>query len=65
MPHPPAHWEQIAETCAAIGRVGHFASVSLAGADDAFDLSGVVPATPLWRGYRMFCRFDGLVPAPV
>jgi hypothetical protein len=65
MPDPPPGWEQIAETCAAIGRVGHFASVSLASADDAFDSSGVVPATPLWRGHRMFPRFDGLVPAPV
>jgi hypothetical protein len=57
---PPANWKQIAARCAKLGTVGHFASVSVANADDAFDLSGSVPPEPLWRGHRMVVRFDGL-----
>jgi hypothetical protein len=58
---PPADWPQIAASCARLGKVGHFASVSVANADDAFDPSGTVPALPLWRGHAMFVRFEGLV----
>jgi len=58
--HPPANWQQIAARCAELGKVGHFASVSAANADDAFDPSGAVPPEPLWRGHRMFVRFEGL-----
>jgi hypothetical protein len=61
---PPANWQQIADRCARLGKVGHFASVSIANADDAFDPSGAVPAEPLWRGHRMFARFEGLVSGP-
>jgi hypothetical protein len=57
---PPANWKQIAARCAKLGRVGHFASVSVANADDAFDPSGSVPPEPLWRGHRMVARFEGL-----
>jgi hypothetical protein len=49
----PANWEKIAEGCARIGKVGHFASVSIANHDDAFDPSGTVPPTPFWRGHRI------------
>jgi hypothetical protein len=56
---PPANWKQIAARCAKLGRVGHFASVSVANADDAFDPSGSVPPEPLWRGHRMVARFEG------
>jgi hypothetical protein len=62
---PPANWAQIVNKCTPISRVGHFASVSLASVDDAFDPSGAVPATPLWRGHLLSRRFDGLVPGPV
>jgi hypothetical protein len=59
------HWVQVLaapeEGCARIGKTGHFASVSIANHDDAFDPSGTVPPTPLWRGHRMVVRFDGLV----
>lgn len=61
---PPSGWRQIAERCAARGSVGHFASVSVAAADDAFDPTGAVPATPLWRGHAMVVSFDGLEPGP-
>lgn len=61
----PANWQQIFERCAVIGKVGYFASVSVASADDAFDPSGIVPPEPLWRGHPLFVRFEGLVTAPV
>ena len=57
---PPSNWQQIVEHCASLGAEGHFASVSVANADDAFDISGAVPAEPLWRGHRMIVRFEGL-----
>lgn len=58
--HPPANWQEIAARCAAVGKIGHFASVAVASADDAFDPAGAVPPEPLWRGHGMFVRFDGL-----
>jgi hypothetical protein len=58
---PPANWQQIAEGCARHGDVGHFASVSVASANDAFDPDGIIPPEPLWRGYAMSVRFKGLV----
>lgn len=60
MANPPKNWQQIAERCAHIGKTGHFASVSIANADDSFDPTGAIPATPLWRGHRMLASFDGL-----
>jgi len=62
--NPPSNWQQIAERCARLGRAGHFASVSVANADDAFDPSGAVPPEPLWRGHGMAVRFEGLVSGP-
>jgi len=62
---PPAHWRQIAERCARLGNVGHFASVSVASADDAFDPTGAVRPEPLWRGHGTHVLFDGLVAPPV
>jgi len=58
----PANWPAIAESCSRLGRTGHFASVSVANADDAFDPSGSVRQRPLWRGHAMSIRFDGLAP---
>jgi hypothetical protein len=65
MASPPADWARIAECCASLGKIGHFASVSFASADDAFDPDHVIPPEPLWRGYAMLVRFDGLVRGPV
>ena len=61
---PPANWRAIAENCSKLGKSGHFASVGFANSDDAFDPSGAVPATPLWRGHGMLVRFIGLTPGP-
>jgi hypothetical protein len=61
---PPADWKRLAEQCAPFGTVGHFASVSFANPDDAFDPSGEIPAMPLWRGHGMSVRFKGLEPGP-
>ena len=60
----PAHWKQIAEHCAKLGKEGTFLSVSVANAHDAFDPSGAVPPEPLWRGHKMFVRFEELVTWP-
>ena len=62
---PPTDWRQIAEACARLGKTGHFASVSVASANDAFDPSGSIPPEPLWRGHAMLVRFDGLVSGPM
>lgn len=62
--NPPAAWHQIVERCSRLGKVGYFASVSVANADDAFDPSGAVPPEPLWRGHKMVVRFEGLVTGP-
>jgi hypothetical protein len=62
-PPPHAYWRQLAEKCAALGKVGHFASVSVANVDDAFAPHDV-PATPLWRGHGMRVRFKGLARPP-
>jgi hypothetical protein len=59
---PPENWQQIAASVAHTGNVGHFAPVVVANADDAFDPSGSIPVTPLWRGHRMRVWFNGLVP---
>ena len=64
MAEPPGNWRAIAERCARIGKSGHFASVSVANTDDAFDPTGAIPPTPLWRGHRMLASFDGIVPGP-
>jgi hypothetical protein len=55
--NPPSNWPQISERCASLGKVGHFASVSVAGADDGFDSDG---ANQLWRGHGLIVRFEGL-----
>ncbi len=57
---PPENWSAIAESCARLGKLGHFASVGVASMDDPFDPSGAAPATPLWRGHGMLVRFLGL-----
>jgi hypothetical protein len=42
-----------------MSRVGFFASVTVANADDPFDPSGE-NAMPLYRGHGMMVRFEGL-----
>jgi len=60
---PPSDWPYILEQFASAGTTGHFASVSVANAEDAFDTKGVIPAEPLWRGHGMIVRFQGLTAA--
>jgi hypothetical protein len=57
---PPNNMTQIAASSARTSIIGHFASVSIANADDAFDPTQIVPALPLWRGYKMLVGFKGL-----
>ena len=61
---PPKNWKQISEQCRRMSEVGHFASVSVANADDAFDANGTVSPGPLWRGHGMLVSFAGLEPGP-
>lgn len=53
--------------CLLVGRDPHEENhreevVVSAGAVGGLDPSGDVPPTPLWRGYGMFVRFEGLQP---
>lgn len=57
---PPNNMDSIAERCAAMGKRGHFASVSFANIDDPFDPDG--GGMPLWRGHGCHVRFQGLMP---
>jgi hypothetical protein len=57
----PANWASITQSCARISKTGHFASVSIANADDPFDPSGA-GVVPLWRGHAMVVRYQGLTP---
>lgn len=55
----PGHWQAIAASCARLSAVGHFASVTLASADQPLASSDEAPV-PLWRGHGMQVRFEGL-----
>jgi hypothetical protein len=58
---PPANWEAIEQSCAGLSRKGHFASVSVASADQSSQaVAGSV--VPLRRGGPMHVRYEGLVP---
>lgn len=61
---PPANWREIAAQCAHLGRVGHFASVSIASAQEADVHKGTSPV-PLWRGHGMVVRYQGLEKGPM
>jgi hypothetical protein len=59
----PLNISDIATNCAQLSNTGHFAPVAMANSDDSFDPSKSASPLPLWRGYRMYVRFEGLVPA--
>jgi hypothetical protein len=62
---PPSNMDGIAEHCAAVGKLGHFASVSFSSNDELYDPAFIgMPGfgMPLWRGHRCQARFEGLVP---
>ena len=56
----PVNWPEIADRCARLGRAGHFAPVAIASTDEAFDTTGKIPVTPLWRGHGMHVRYVGM-----
>ena len=60
---PPANWAQIVESCARVSKIGHFASVAVAAADDSFNPAKGSPM-PLWRGHGMVVRYEGLTLGP-
>jgi len=55
----PGNWEAIANDCAKLSPIGHFASVALVSATQPFKSSAEEPV-PLWRGHGMHVRFTGL-----
>lgn len=55
----PSNWHEIAVSCARIGNVGHFASVSLASAEQPFISLDEQPL-PLWRGHAIRVDYNGL-----
>jgi hypothetical protein len=55
----PAKWQAIADQCARMSRIGHFASVAMVSTNQGFE-SENEPAVPLWRGHAMHVRFTGL-----
>lgn len=52
----PRNLEAVAKICSQRSDIGHFASVAICSADEKFD--GF--PTPLWRGYGMHVRYEGL-----
>jgi len=55
----PENWDAIAALCANLSQIGHFASVAFASTDDSFDPGGA-DVVPLYRGYSMQIRYEGL-----
>ena len=56
----PSNIAAIAASCAHLSTTGHFASVAVAGAEEAFDIIDDVPVLPIWRGHGIKVRFKGL-----
>jgi hypothetical protein len=52
----PGNWDDIAESCAKLGPIGHFASLAFASPDQR---EGEEPI-PIWRGYLASVEYDGL-----
>jgi hypothetical protein len=55
----PANWQGIANECARMSRIGHFASVAMVSTEQRFE-SEDEESVPLWRGYAIHVRFSGL-----
>lgn len=55
----PANWDAITANCARLSQIGHFASAALVSVDQPFE-SGDEQPVPLWRGYGMHVKYDGL-----
>lgn len=55
----PTGWQAIADSCAKLSTVGHFASVAISSGEQPFESTGDHPL-PLWRGHEMCVKFSGL-----
>ena len=55
----PSNWQEIANQCSRMSRVGHFASVALVSTEQPFQSQDEQPV-PLWRGHGMHVRSTGL-----
>jgi hypothetical protein len=55
----PANWQAIADQCARMSRIEHFASVAIVSTEQRFD-SKNEQTVPLWRGHAMHVRFTSL-----
>ena len=55
----PDNWIDIAQGCAKLGKIGHFASVAFASTDQKFATDGE-EAIPLWRGHGVHVSYPGL-----
>jgi len=56
----PDNWNNIAASCAGVGKTGHFASVSVGNSNDPFEPTETQPGTSLWRGHALFANYTGL-----
>jgi hypothetical protein len=61
-PDLPENLQEIAERVSVLSDVGHFASITVANADDAFDpqAAEIGAAMPLFRGHGLMVIFEGL-----
>jgi hypothetical protein len=55
----PRNWAEIAAGCARMSRIGHFASVAFASAEQPFENDEERPV-PLWRGHGVHVNYPGL-----
>ncbi len=56
----PSNIAEISGSCSHLSTKGNFASVAVAGAEDAFERTDDVPVIPLWRGHGIDYHFEGL-----
>ncbi len=55
----PDNWNGIAQSCAKLSNIGHFASIAFASVDQTFDTPGD-GRIPLWRGHGVHVSYQGL-----
>lgn len=54
----PSNWQSIAEGCSRLSPIGHFACVSFASDENAFE-SDEKEVAPIYRGYGTSVKYDG------
>lgn len=55
----PMNWSNIADGCARLSKIGHFASVAFVSTAQPFQSENEKPV-PLWRGHGVHVRYEGL-----